>query len=149
MGYETRLYIIEERNTHVDAFVAVAGNWGQIFNYENKKDKEFLKNREVVFAEYASPIVTINLAKCSDVFHNYLHNKNINQQHYIYHSDGDTVKITDSYGDKLMTFKANTVLEALKVASADSEHRRYRTAIATIESMLPDYNNLMIITEGY
>lgn len=156
MGYETRLYIVKPSNIASD-FITVGNDWYELFKnsfyYDKTDNKITLKSKRAlelkVNAYYCSVISMIDLCKCCDIFHENLFNKNLESRYYLYASDGDTPKLEDAYGDMLKAYKMGDVLNALKLANSAGEYRRYKTAIALIESMLDDYGDLLVITEGH
>jgi len=75
--------------------------------------------------------------------------KNVDPDHFWFkYGAGDTILKEDLYGDTWVPQKISVVLDALK-AEKDQDYRRTKWAIALLESMVDDYENLSVLVYGY
>lgn len=73
------------------------------------------------------------------------------QKVYLYApmGDGDTTVEEDCYGVKLKTIPLEIVLDALYADQENDPYRRFKWAIALLEAMQDDLENLEIVLYGY
>lgn len=73
------------------------------------------------------------------------------QKVYLYApmGDGDTTVGEDCYGVKLKTIPLEIVLDALYADQENDTYRRFKWAIALLEAMQDDLENLEIVLYGY
>ena len=63
--------------------------------------------------------------------------------------DGDMTVTEDCYGTKLQAFPLSMVLDALYADSNNDSYRRFKWALALLESMQDDIENLEVVLYGY
>lgn len=151
MGYETRLLIGVDSSLTEDDCV-----YGDLIIEDGeayrpiKKDEEgtLLKTgrKATWFKIYAS----IDLCKCgykSKI--NDIDNANNDENHYWYWYEGSERTSEDAYGRELKPISANTVIAALKKDVESYNYRRFKWALALLESMTDDSENISVLLCGY
>ncbi len=63
--------------------------------------------------------------------------------------DGDTQVVKDKYDDKLFPIPIQDALDALRKDNERDPYRRFKWAVALLESMAEDSENLFVISWGY
>jgi hypothetical protein len=69
--------------------------------------------------------------------------------YYFYDSDGNTQVKEDRYGDGMWPVPIKDVLDAMKASEGAQTYRRLVWAIALLEAMVKDSENLQVLFYGY
>lgn len=150
MGYETRVYIGTESFTGNDF------EKGELIIEDGEAYKPLIKDGHGDFIPtgkkktYFQVMAMIDLCKCgyeSNISE--IDFKNYDEDHYWYYYAGSTEINEDCYGIKPKPIPIKIVLEALKKDNAEEEYRRYTWAIALLESMADDSENLKVMFYGH
>ena len=99
-------------------------------------------------AAYLQVIGEIDLCKPGYDSNIYLLNKNNRTfpKGYTYHSDGNTKMIVDSYGEDLLHYPIDIVLESLKKDCKADNYRRFKVARDFLESIKKNFSENEEIT---
>ena len=139
MGYETKL-IIGMSSFTSDEFELddLIIEDGEAYRPHKRDDSgEIIKTGRK--ETYFSVIATLDLCKCgyeSNI--SKLDFKNTDENHQWYWYDGEEKTTTDPYGDKPKPLPVSVVLAALKKDEKEDSYRRFKWAIALLESMRDD-----------
>jgi len=151
MGYETKLLIVQPGHTgdeYVRSHWVIEGE-EPYKPYKEDENGDWIKTgrRET----WVNVIATIDLSKCgydSEIHQIDWKNTDKNHHWYWYGSDGNTQIKEDCYEEKSSLIPIDVVLTALKKDAEDSDYRRFKWAIALLESMEDD-KTLSILFYGH
>jgi len=139
MGYETKLIIGRAGMTENELAKGEPElDGGSVYRPTLKNDKgDFIKTGRQ--KTYFQTFATIDLCKCgsNSAIHN-IDRVNKDESHYWYFYDGDTEIKEDRYGDEMKPVEVAVVIEALKKNIEKDEYRRFKWALALLESMKND-----------
>ena len=139
MGYETKLIIGQSGHT-MDESV-----YGDLIVEEGEAYRPMLKDEKGHYLKtgrketYFMVIATINLCKCGSQSHiGKIDFTNKDESHFWQWYDGDERKTEDCYGDKPKPIPVSVVVDALRKDLEDEKYRRFKWALALLESMQDD-----------
>lgn len=99
---------------------------------------------------YFEIMCMVDLCQCSrGSMINGLNRVNKDDSHGWYWYLGDKRLSEDAYGDRLKPVPIEHVIEALKVDLENEDYRRLRWAIALLESMADDSEEISVLLYGY
>lgn len=151
MGYETKLYIGKSTCVSSDELKRGEPELDGDFVY-----KPYLKdeNNNVIptgkKATWFEVMAIIDLCKAG--YGSEIHKidrKNTDENHFWYFYEGSAEITEDCYGEKLKPVPIITVLEALKKDNENDQYRRFTWAIALLESMKYDKEELSVLIYGH
>lgn len=151
MGYETKLYI--GKSTLVTGFDYKRGepelDGDSVYRpYLKDENNEFIKSGKK--ATWFEVMAMIDLCKAG--YESEIHKidkKNTDENHFWYFYENNSEITKDSYGEKLKPVPILTVLEALKKDNEYDPYRRFTWAIALLESMKDDKEELYVLIYGH
>ncbi|MCK5020052.1 MAG: hypothetical protein KAS32_23565 [Candidatus Peribacteraceae bacterium] len=97
-------------------------------------------------------VATIDLCKCGDnsaIRDIDCVNKDESHHWFWFENDGNTQTTEDRYGDKLKPVPINVVIQALKQDVKTDNYRRFKWALALLESMIDDKEKLSVLFNGH
>lgn len=152
MGYETKL-IIGVPSLEMDEYAMedLIIEDGKAYRpYKKDSNGELIKTgrKEVYFQVMAM----VDLCKCGYSSHiSKINWKNTRDDivWYWYTEDGNTQIKEDRYGDASEPVDINIVIEALKKDVQDDDYRRFKWALALLESMKDDKEGIKILFYGH
>ncbi len=109
-------------------------------------DIELTSKKITWFRIYA----TVDLCKCG--YESNIHNIdhiNKDESHFWYWYDGNGETSKDCYGDKLKPIPIKEVVEALRKDTKKDDYRRFKWALALLESMQNDKEDLTVLFYGH
>lgn len=163
MGYETKVYfVLGSTNTSKEQVIKDGDVWYHVYSEPNPanegkryfhfgKDgdtKTYVNNSKKVSTEdiiersYCNLVAMVDLCK-SGLRLNHLPKSD----YYFYDSDGNNPVVEDRYGEFLRESSLTEFIDILE--SADSNYRRFSTALAVAKSMLGDYNDVKVLYYGH
>lgn len=157
MGYEIKLYIGKVRLDHEEIARDMSKPYedGSGFEYQKDKEGEYIKTGRI--EKYFSIYAMVDLCRCDyngktsalSAKSHKLGNENKDKYfYYFYGSDGNT-QVEDRYGDYMHAMPIKDAIKALTADSQKDEYRRYKWAIALLNSMKDDQENLEVLFFGY
>ena len=158
MGYEIKLYIGKTHSDREEIARDMSKPYedGSGFEYQKDTKGEYIKTGRI--EKYFSIYAMVDLCKCGYDSKTYalsgkshkLGNENKDKYfYYFYGSDGNSQVVEDRYGDYMHAIPIQDVIDALIVDSQEDEYRRYKWAIALLNSMNTDQENLEVLFFGY
>ena len=136
MGYETKLIIGREcsASDEYDYSTEPARKTG-------KKETYFMSYAEIDLCKAGTN--ALSKAMCG------FKNKDKNHHWYFYGHDGNTPIKEDKYGDKWIPQTIDSILEPMKIDYANGNYRRFKWAIALLESMKSDNEEIKVLIYSY
>jgi len=152
MGYETRLYVGKSTSLTHDVYKRSDKPEidGEDVYYPYEKDNEgnlITTGKKSTWFEVMAMIDLCKTGHGSEI--SKIDFKNTDESHYWYFYSGNKEIIDDNYGDKSKPIPISVVLEALKKDYQESEYRRFKWAIALLESMAEDKEELSVLFYGH
>jgi hypothetical protein len=152
MGYETQLIIGSAGHTSDEI------KKGDLIIEDGESYHPYLKDEDGNFIytgrkeTWFQIMATIDLSKCGSgsAIHD-IDRVNKDESHgwYWYESDGNTRTTEDKYGDQLKPVQLQVVIDALKKDIEKDDYRRFKWALALLESMVDDRENLTCLIFGH
>lgn len=157
MGYEIKLYVVEPSCKPYEGKFSKRksdGEYTQVFNggisFEKDGDTHAEVEDEFVIRSYSSKIAMVDLCKPGYSSNIYQCMKNAQEtSNYFYSEDGNTPIIVDRYGELLAEVDLEAAIEALKKDLVEDKYRRFKTALALLESCREDYFGVKVVFFGY
>jgi hypothetical protein len=150
MGYETELLIGISSSSASDEI-----KYGELIVADEEAYRPMMRNaknntiktgrKETYFSIYA----TIDLCKCGGREINNLDRINKDTSHHWYWYTGNGRTVEDCYGDKLKPVPIIDVINAIEQDSFDNDYRRFEWALALLNSMKNDTENLSVLLRGH
>lgn len=151
MGYETRLFIGRSGHAsdelHQDYLIISDGEAYCPYSKDDKGNTIPTGRKGIYFAVMAM----IDLCKCgydSEISKIDWKNKERESSFWYFYYGSEEIK-EDRYGDTPKPINIKTVLVALRKDSEREDYRRFKWAIALLESMEKDSENLQVLFYGY
>lgn len=151
MGYETKLIIGTSSRNSEDEYV-----YGDFVIENGEPYRPFLKddNGDVVKTgnrqTYFMVMATVDLCKCGHKSNIHkLDRVNKDESHQWFWYEKNDIVVEDCYGDKMKPVPISDLIEALKLDIANDEYRRFKWALALLESMKGDRENITVMLYGH
>lgn len=147
MGYEIKLIIGKESSVVYDEYAKgepVLADGEVYYPYLKDADGDLIPTgrKETYFAVFA----TIDLCKCGyDSAINSIDNWNTDESHGWYWYEGSAELRKDLYGVRLKPVSISTIINALEKDMESSDYRRFKWALALLESMVDDEEELGVL----
>lgn len=158
MGYEIKLYIGKAYRDCEEIARDMSKPYedGSGFEYQKDKDGNYVKTGRI--EKYFSVYAMVDLCKCgydskiydlSGKSHKLANENKDKYFYYFYGSDGNSQVVEDRYGDYMYAMPIKDTIKALTADRQKDEYRRYKWAIALLNSMKDDQENLEVLFFGY
>lgn len=151
MGYETKLLIGASSSLTNDESV-----YGELIIEDGEAYRPMLKDEDDNFLKTGKKetwfqlMATVDLCKCGyDSAINNIPHVNTDESHQWYWYEGNERRIEDCYGAKLKPAPLIDVINALKKDIEDDEYRRFKWALALLESMQNDSEKITVLLYGH
>jgi hypothetical protein len=150
MGYDITLLIGKEGHTgsEIKEGDLIIENGEAYRPYIKDEEGNFVTTgkKETFFFVYAE----LDLCKCDyDGFIHKLDRKNTDESHHWYWYRGSEKRTDDFYGDQPKPMPIAEVIEAIEKDSEGEEYRRFKWALALLNSMKDDPENLQVLWFGH
>jgi hypothetical protein len=161
MGYEIKMIVGRSTPQMSDEWARSKTPYKDLSGFEPKRDSKGNIVRTGRKLQWFMPYAEINLCKIGyreddplnkliDETHQKVNAGNKNHAFYFYGIDGNIEQTADRYGQKFLPVPVKTVLHAMKASQRKSEpYRRLAWAIALLEAMKDDAENLEVIFYGH